>query len=171
MFQHIIFHMKVIIIWYKHKEIKVFENKLSNFDLWVQYSLFSFTTQKKAFPEIPIWSSKYGLFWEVVDVVRRCTKWKYDKKWTHMNPKDTLDAIRKFRWISSIDHEFWLSTIITYSTFKKFQFITYSTPLITYSTFSFITYSIRNAITYSITYSRWSTWQKTRLRVTTHLPS
>ena len=115
--------MKVIIIWYKHKEIKVFENKLSNFDLWVQYSLFSFTTQKKAFPEIPIWSSKYGLFWEVVDVVRRCTKWKYNKKWSHMNPTETLDAIRKFRWISSIDHEFWLSTIITYSTFKNFNLL------------------------------------------------
>ena len=35
-------------------DVDIFEKKLSNFDLWVQYSLFSFTTQKKAFPEIPI---------------------------------------------------------------------------------------------------------------------
>ena len=136
---------------------KSFRKQIIKF--WFVGSIFIvfFYNSKKAFPEMSIWKSKCGLFWEVVDVVRRCTKWKYDKKWTHMNPKDTLDAIRKFRWISSIDHEFWLSTIITYSitysTFKKFQIITYSTPLITYSTFSFITYSIRNAITYS----RWST--------------
>ena len=100
---------------------KSFRKQIIKF--WFVGSIFIvfFYNSKKAFPEMSIWKSKCGLFWEVVDVVRRCTKWKYDKKWTHMNPKDTLDAIRKFRWISSIDHEFWLSTIITYSTFKKFQ--------------------------------------------------
>ena len=108
-----------------------------------------------------IWKSKCVLFLEVVGRVRRCTKSKYNEKWTYMHPKDTLDAIWKFRQLLTIDHGFWISTIITYSiTYSTFRFITYSTPLITYSTFSFITYSIRNAITYSITYSRWSTWKK-----------
>ena len=80
---------------------KSFRKQIIKF--WFVGSIFIvfFYNSKKAFPEMSIWKSKCGLFWEVVDVVRRCTKWKYDKKWTHMNPKDTLDAIRKFRWISS----------------------------------------------------------------------
>ena len=62
-----------------------------------------------------IWKSKCVLFLEVVGRVRRCTKSKYNEKWTYMHPKDTLDAIWKFRQLLTIDHGFWISTIITYS--------------------------------------------------------
>ena len=116
---------------------KSFRKQIIKF--WFVGSIFIvfFYNSKKVFPEMSIWKSKCVLFLDVVGRVRRCTKLKYNEKWTYMHPKDTLDAIWKFRQLLTIDHGFWISTIITYS-------ITYSTfRFITYSTFSFITYSIR----------------------------